>query len=146
SGHERQEQKRRKEHQMHCHLHHISATGAKRDRAHHESQSRHREVRDSFTETRWPRPVALSTSLPVPSHNVTRWPRWVVATASPFGRMASCSIFAALAPNSRNLAPVCASKIRTTESSASTWNLATGRNVRTRWVELEPMSAEESKP
>jgi hypothetical protein len=31
-------------HQTHGSLHHISAIGAKRDSAHHESQSRHREV------------------------------------------------------------------------------------------------------
>jgi hypothetical protein len=44
SGHECEKQKRRKEHQMHCPLHQVSATGAERDGAHQERHGEHRHV------------------------------------------------------------------------------------------------------
>jgi AraC-like DNA-binding protein len=45
SGHEREEQERCKEHQMHCPLHHVSATGAESDGAHQERHREHPNVR-----------------------------------------------------------------------------------------------------
>src|SRR5262249_22130298 len=38
SRHEREEQERRKKHQVHCSLHHVGATGAESDGAHQEGQ------------------------------------------------------------------------------------------------------------